>query len=746
MRRLPGQAARHAGVLLHRLATLAVALAVLGGAAAGILAWRLSQGPLELPWLTKRVEAALNQDSTIGHISVGSAALAWEGFRLGVDRPLDIRLTAFTFTDAAGGQILTVPRAEISLSLYDLLFGRITLRALEIDEARISLVRAADGSLLSATGASEPGGGEPGAGEAGAGPATAADTGKLLALLTELAKPPTNDQSTAGIAEFSQVRRLRIHDASLVVVDRQLGATWRAQDADIDLARGANGGVDGTANLSLLLGDQRARLTATATLPRGRGPIRLRVRLTPVSPAAISRLVPPTAPFGVFDTELAAVDAPVGGEADLQLDDAMRLVALHLALRAGTGSLHVADGVLPITGATAVADATAEHAELRSLRLTVPSHPGAADSVVLVTGSLDRDADHLAAALGIDLNQVDFADLARVWPAGVASDARAWVTQNITAGTARGGHAEVGLEAAPDLSDVTLTSATGTIAGDGLVVHWLRPVPPIANGSAVLHLLDPDTLEIVVQSGHQLPDTGTAAARTAIAGATGLWLRGGKVRITGLMHHDQFAAIEAQVAGTLPDAIALLREPRLHLLAEHPLPLNNPAGDAAGTLTLSFPLERDLSMDQIAIHAHANLDGVHLGGAIAGHDLDQGVLDLGRQRQWADAERHGGGGRHPGEPERQHGLSCRRAQPGLAARRHQRPREHQPACRGRAGSGWGGGRDARSGRDADRAARRHGRRRGHRRSDPGDGDPGGRGVAQAGRVGDDGVGRPDAVA
>ena len=66
MRRLPGQAARHAGVLLHRLAALAVALAVLGGAAIGVLGWRLAQGPLDLPWLTQRVEAALNQDATIG--------------------------------------------------------------------------------------------------------------------------------------------------------------------------------------------------------------------------------------------------------------------------------------------------------------------------------------------------------------------------------------------------------------------------------------------------------------------------------------------------------------------------------------------------------------------------------------------------------------------------------------------------------------------------------------------------------
>ena len=205
--------------------------------------------------------------------------------------------------------------------------------------------------------------------------------------------------------------------------------------------------------------------------------------------------------------------------------------------------------------------------ELRNLLLTVPGHPGGTDSVVHAAGSLDRGADHLTAALGIDLDHVDFADLPRLWPAGVGPGARAWVTENITAGVAHDGHVEIGLAVAPDFSAVTLTRATGTLAGDGLVVHWLRPVPPIDNGSAVLNILDPDTLEIVLRSGHQQPDTGTAAAGAAPAGDSGLSLHGGRVRITGIMQRDQFATIEAQISGKLPDAIALLREPRLQLLS-----------------------------------------------------------------------------------------------------------------------------------------------------------------------------------
>ena len=146
-------------------------------------------------------------------------------------------------------------------------------------------------------------------------------------------------------------------------------------------------------------------------------------------------------------------------------------------------------------------------------------------------------------------------------------------------------------------------------------------MPPIENGAAVLNVLDPDTLEIVARSGHQLASTSTG-------GTQGLTLNGGRMRITGVAQRDQFATIEAQIAGTLPDALALLKEKRLALLDKHPLPLNDPSGQVTGTLTLSLPLETRTTMDDVAIRAHAHLDAVHLGGVVAGRNLDQGVLDL----------------------------------------------------------------------------------------------------------------------
>jgi hypothetical protein len=595
--------------MLHRLVELVVFLAVLAGIGLGTLAWRLSQGPLDLPWLTRRVEKSLNRDETVGHIAIAGAALAWEGFRLGVDRPLDIKLRDVTFANQVGRQVLAVPNAEISLSLHALLLGQIVPRALEIDQPRIALVRAADGSIGAGTGAEAA---EPA--EADTGSAT-----PLLAILTELAHPPANDRSRSHTGALSQLLRLRIRDASVQVVDHQLGMTWWVPTADLDLARQPRGGVDGTAEATLALGSQQARIAASVVLPADKGPVRLRLRLSPIEPAAIARLIQKAAP-------LSAIAAPVGGEADLTLDDAMRLQAAHLSLQAGTGILNIANGLMPITRAVLVADITPGHAALHTLRLELPGSPGGAPSVLQATGVVIREPDRYDATLGLTLDHVAFADLPRLWPLGVGHGARAWITENITAGTARDGHVEVGLQATPDLSDVTLTRATGSLLGEGLRVTWLAPVPPIVDGTAVLNIIDPDTLEIVVQSGRQQLDPAMTPAPPP--GDNGLMIRGGRMRITGIMQPHQVGAIEADIAGSVPDAVALLSEPRLHLLSKHPLPLNDPTGEVTAHLTMGIPLEASVSMDDIVLHAKAHLEDVHLGGVVLGHDLDRGKLDL----------------------------------------------------------------------------------------------------------------------
>ncbi len=267
-----------------------------------IAAWRLSQGPVDLAWFTHRLEAAANANGGPTKLSIGTTALAWEGFRLGVDRPLDLRLTDIRLTDTDGQRHVEIPRAEVSLSLGALLLGRVQPRALELDDPRLTLYRAADGTISidlgSMTEQTEPPRRRPGTSQTG---------DPLPALLALLAKPPSTDRNAAP-GWFSQLQRVRIHDAVVTVVDRGLGATWQAPQADINLIRRPQGGVVGAVDLSLALGDQRARLTGTASLSQDAAETHVTARLTPVAPAALARAAP------ALDL-LSALDAPVTTEA-----------------------------------------------------------------------------------------------------------------------------------------------------------------------------------------------------------------------------------------------------------------------------------------------------------------------------------------------------------------------------------------------------------------------------------------------
>ncbi|HTW68694.1 MAG TPA: AsmA-like C-terminal region-containing protein [Acetobacteraceae bacterium] len=593
-------AARGAGLVLHRLAHIALGTAVIGSVLLAAAAWRLSQGPVDLAWLTHRLEAAANTSGAPIRLSVGSTALVWEGFRLGVDRPLDLRLTNIRLTAADGVQRVDLPRAEVSLSLTALLLGRVQPRALELDAPRFTLLRAEDGSLSMYFGGPEQ-----------AAPRTATKRPldeSVSALLGLLARPPATD-TTTGPGWYRQLQRVMIRNAVVTVIDRPLGLTWQAPDANISLIRHPKGGIEGEIDLTLALGSQRARLTGTATVSPGAGSTRLNARLSPIAPAALARATPR---LGF----LAMIDAPVSAEATADFGPALDLRSGRLALQAGPGTVHIGGGSVPIAGAALTASGTPDDITLDAARAMLQPDPKQPPSVISATGTIQRGRGQVQADLTIGLDQLNFADLPMLWPTGIARDARAWIVANMTGGIARDGQVSIGLAANSDFSDLTLTRATGTLQGTNLTVSWLRPVPPIVQGQAVLRIIDPDTMRIDVKSGRQFLPGG------------GLAVTSGSMLIAGLMQREQVADIRAQIAGTLPDVVTLLREPRLGLLARHPIALNNPTGSVTATISASVPLDADVQIDDIAIRVAAHVEKAGLAGFVGGRDLSDGALDI----------------------------------------------------------------------------------------------------------------------
>src|SRR5271155_4443353 len=123
-----------------------MASTVIAVCGAAVLAWRLSQGPIPSEFLAHRIETALNGDGPT-QVHVGRAEIAWEGFRNGVDRPLDIRVEDVSAVDPAGETVISIPRADVALSVGELLLGRLRPRRIAVADATVRLERARDGDV-----------------------------------------------------------------------------------------------------------------------------------------------------------------------------------------------------------------------------------------------------------------------------------------------------------------------------------------------------------------------------------------------------------------------------------------------------------------------------------------------------------------------------------------------------------------------------------------------------------------------
>lgn len=584
---------RFSGRLLKALLALVLMLAVAGTAAVGALAWRLSQGPLAIDQLARILEGHFNSEGQ-ARISIGGAALAWEGFGLGVDRPLDIRVTDLRLIDPAGAEVLTLPEGEVSLGLRALLLGRIEPRAIALTGVRLVLVRDEDGDVrldLGRRGAAE--GGE----------------GQDAALFAELGLAPLEEG--AAPPRWSHLRRILVRDGELVVEDRQLGARWTIPDAEVELRRvpTANGtAIAADASGIAHAGAARLPLRLSARLfPDGAADVLMTI--APVEPAALAAALPALGP-------LAAVEAMVSGTVSLTRapDGAIRTGQVRAALGPGRVMLPGAEAI-PLSGATVTARYGEGGITLDEARLVLPGTAGTPTTVTASGHAAPAEAGAWIAEATLTVDAVAAIDLPRFWPELVAPNARSWIAANITEGRAH--DLAVTLRAAVPASrqGLRIEHVEGGLRADGVTVHYLRPMPPIEGLSAEFRL---GLGEIAI------------AARGGRLGA--IAVPAGTVRISGFDQPVEQADIRFRVEAPLAEAIRLLEHPRINLLARRPLPPGI-TGTGEAEVTFGFPMKGDLDFEEITVNATARTADGRVPNLLASHAFEEARIELGVNEQ-----------------------------------------------------------------------------------------------------------------
>ena len=105
MRQAAGQVARQAHLAAQALVALLLAVLLLLAA----LGWRLSQGPVEIPFLARAIEAEVAAHGDGRRLEVGRASIAWDGFRSTGLTPLQLRLSGLRLLDADGAARAVLP-------------------------------------------------------------------------------------------------------------------------------------------------------------------------------------------------------------------------------------------------------------------------------------------------------------------------------------------------------------------------------------------------------------------------------------------------------------------------------------------------------------------------------------------------------------------------------------------------------------------------------------------------------------
>jgi hypothetical protein len=596
---------------LHLLMDVAIGVLGLTALAACILAWRLAQGPIDITALAQREQSLLAGPGA--HVAIGNAQLAWEGF-VSRDQPLDIRLRDTRITGANGVILAQVPQARVTLSIPQLLIGRLVPRFVEIDGASVQLERLANGALRLDLGTPASNVPPP------AGTTAPADPGWIV---DELARPARQGDNLPWL---SQLHRVRVRGASVSIHDVQFGVLWQAPNAEADFLRLPNGGVSGQAKLDLVAGDVRATLTLHADL-RADG-THLWGITTPVSPSVLARLAPQFA-------ALAALDSPVSSSFDALVGPALLPRSARLTLHAGAGSLAAGNGKLGLGSADLVLSARPNELKLDSARIALAALPGRAKPPVLTaTAAASLLAGKLHTTFAVAVDSLSFADLSSYWPDGVAGDSRGWMVQNLIGGVAQNAHVEGALDSRPDFSQMQLTALSGGLIGDDVSVVWLRPIPAITHGHAKLTIQGLDSIHIAIDSGEQGPLRITA---------------GSSMDITKLQEKHQFGDIDVRLAGPLDAALKLLNHPRLKLLARSGLDFTGASGEQTGRLRLHLPLDDRVTIDDIAVNGTATITDAHLGEIAAGHDLDHAQIALKVDNDGLTLNGHGDFGTIPTE-------------------------------------------------------------------------------------------------
>jgi hypothetical protein len=318
-------------------ATLAVLVIATG--LAGVFAWRLSQGPVALTFLTERVETMLNANVSGVRAEIADVILERDQ-ETGVPR---FRLRDIRLRDTSGNLIAMAPRAAIDVSGRALLTGQVQPIEFELIGAEIVVRRQRDGSFQFGFGAAGEvaqtrlkGGLQPDAKQDRIDMSQVPDdapeyqTAEFLHYLDqELLSERQSESAIASLVSF------KISQASISLYDEANEIWWHAPEANLILRRVAYGFAL-FADASIASGAKPWRSEVVASYKAQARTFSVSARVFDLIPADIAKDV-----FAL--SQFAQVRLPLSGQADVEFTRDGRMITASAELNAAAGRVGFPD-------------------------------------------------------------------------------------------------------------------------------------------------------------------------------------------------------------------------------------------------------------------------------------------------------------------------------------------------------------------------------------------------------------------
>jgi hypothetical protein len=367
--------------------------------------------------------------------------------------------------------------------------------------------------------------------------------------------------------------------------------------------------LEGTLRSHLTVANSLARFETALAYSETTEQFTLDLSFTDLRPAALATAVPAW-------QAVAGLDVPLRGKLAAALDTQGQLRDLRFQLSGGPGSFSYAPALpqtRPISNITAQGRVDGTQATLYLDEATVAFGTARAAGPRLSISGIAQEIKNAVTIRGqVTLTGLHIAELKDYWPAGVSADARAWLTENLVAGTVEEAKAQV-VVTVPSItvSTAKLERLQGTLRYQDCEVHYLRPLPP-ATGVSGSASFDQQGFRIQLNAGQ----------------ITDMRITGGTVEITGLDRGQDALALRAGVDAPLRTALTWLNHPHLNLLADLSIDPAATDGQVTSQLVLALPLRGQILLHNVDITVHSTLTEVTISQAFLGHDIEHGHLML----------------------------------------------------------------------------------------------------------------------